>query len=338
MSEAKVKLVSAILSLILVTILGTLGLTYFENWSIFNALWVTLVSLTTTGYGDIVPTTAGGRIFLLLILVSGVGVVAYSLGAVTNILVENQISRVMERNKMSKIIGELRKHIIVCGAGRVGSNVAHILRAEGVPYILLELDPLIVSQREEEGHLILQGDSTHDDVLLKAGITHAFGIVCALPEDAHNLYITMTARDHNSQLKIVSRAERPETIDKLRRAGADRVVSPTQIGGFQMATAILKPTTVDLVDTLFTSHNMQVQMEELFVTESSVFAHQQIKNAFKNKVSKVRIVAIIRDEQVRMDLHGDVTILPGDSLVLIGSKEDLEKIEQLANLSTHSSI
>ncbi|MEN6348247.1 MAG: potassium channel protein [Syntrophomonas sp.] len=331
MSEARAKLFSAIGALLGVTLIGTMGLVYFENWSIFNALWCTLVSLTTTGYGDLVPKTMGGRIFLLAILISGVGVVAYSLGAVTSMLVENQISRIMERNKMQKAIKQLNNHIIVCGAGRVGSNVAHVLKAEGVPHVLVDNDPERIVDMEEKGCLVMLGDATQDDVLLDLGINRARGIVCALAEDAFNLFITLTARDINPNIKIVARAERPESVQKLRRAGADKVIAPTQVGGFQLATAILKPTTVDMVENLFTGSNLQFQLEEIVITPTSPLANQQVKHALANRPIQVTIIAVIRNNDVIMNVRGSDIILPGDTLILVGSKAALEEIEIYAS-------
>lgn len=331
MSEAKLKLFSAVSALLGVTLLGTAGLAYFENWSIFNALWCTLVSLTTTGYGDFVPQTMGGRIFLLFILVSGVGVVAYSLGAMTSMLVENQISRIMERSKMQKAINHLNNHIIVCGAGRVGGNVAHVLKAEGAAHVLVDTDPDRIIEMEEKGHLVKLGDATQDEVLVDLGINRAKGIVCALAEDAFNLFITLTARDINPTIKIVARAERPESIQKLRRAGADKVIAPTQVGGFQLATAILKPTTVDLVENLFTASNLQFQLEEIIITETSPLANQHIKTAFADHPIQVTIIAVIRNNDVMMNVRGSDLILPGDTLIIVGSKNSLEEFEHYAS-------
>lgn len=134
--SARIRLLGAFLSLLLIIVIGTLGLAFFEEWTLFDSLWVTVVSLTTTGYGDILPKTLNGRAFLLGVLIVGVGAVAYSMGAILNILVESQVSRIMERNKMLKTIKQLNNHIVVCGAGRVGSYVAQVLRAERVPYVL----------------------------------------------------------------------------------------------------------------------------------------------------------------------------------------------------------
>jgi len=318
---------SAVLSLVGITLVSTLGLAYFEGWSLFNSLWVTIISLTTTGFGDIVPQTIPGRAFLLLVLLVGVGVVAYSLGAIINILVETQISRMMEHNKMIKTINKLENHIIVCGAGRVGSHVAEILRAERVPYVLIDMNEELIIHMQEEGHLAMIGDATQDEVLLAAGMGKAQGVVCALSEDAYNVFIALTARAFSPNMKIVARAERPETMEKMRRAGANKVISPAQIGGYQMAMSMLKPATVDLVDTLFTSQNLQLQLEEVAITENSRIARKEIRQVFDRQHTNVIIVSIIRGEQVILNPRGTDIMVPGDTLVIIGDRSDLEKME-----------
>lgn len=325
--KARTRLLVAFVTLLLVIIISTLGLAYFEDWSLFDALWVTIVSLTTVGFGDIVPQSVQGRVFLLIVLIVGVGTVAYSIGAIINTLVEGQISRIMERNKMMKAIKQLNNHIIVCGAGRVGTQVAQILKAEKVPYVLIDINDEIISQRQVEGHLAMIGDATADEVLLEAGIAKAQGMVCALSEDAYNVFIVLTARAISPNIKIVSRAERPESVEKMRRAGADKVISPAKIGGYQMAMSMLKPATVDLVDTLFANHNLQLQLEEIVINADSKIANREIREVFDRQHTNVILVSIIRGDQVIMIPRGNDLMLPGDTLVIIGDRGDLEGLE-----------
>lgn len=307
--------------------MSTIGLAYFEGWSAFTALWVTMATITTTGYGDTVPLTLHGRIFALVIMVCGIGLMTYTLLTFFTHLVEGQVSRIMKKDKTLEAIKRLDNHIIVCGAGRVGSNVAHVLQGENVPFVLVDNDEEKVAEMEEAGHLIYLGDASLDEVLIHLGIKRARGIVAALPDDAYNVFVTLSARDLNPALKIVARAEKPETIEKLHRAGADKVISPTQTGGYQMAMAMLKPVTVDLVDTLFTFAHQELQLEELLITETSPLVNHELKGIFGKDVQGVRVIALIRNNEVLMNIHGKDRVQAGDTMILIGSRTALEQIE-----------
>jgi voltage-gated potassium channel len=300
---------------------------YFEGLNAFDSFWLTIVSLSTTGYGDIVPQTVGGRLFLLAVLVTGLVVVTYSLGTIINIFVESQLSNMKGNARMTKIIENLSNHVIVCGAGRVGGNVADILKAEKVPYVVIEINEELGEQMRKDGHLVLHGDATKDEILHMAGIQHARGIICGLANDAYNVFVVLTARAANPGLRIVARAVQPETVAKLRHAGADKIVSPNQIGGHRMAMAMPKPTAVELMETLFAPHNLEIQLEEVSITETSPMAHQPVKNYFGQGISGVMLVALIRESGARMNPSSEEIILPGDVLVLIGSSSELKKVE-----------
>lgn len=326
MSESRLKLLVAILGLVGITIVGTFGMMYFEGWTAFDAFWLTIVSLSTTGYGDIVPQTTGGRLFLLAVLVTGLVVVTYSLGTIINIIMENQLAGMRGNSKMIKAIDKLENHVIVCGAGRVGSNVADILKAQQAPYVVIETDENVVNLMRDAGHLVFHGDATRDEVLHAVGLRRARGIICALANDAYNVFVVLTSRAVNPSMRIVSRAVQPETIVKLRHAGADKIISPNQLGGHRMAMAMLKPSAIELIDTLFAPHNLEIQLEELLITEKSPLANQPLELFFKREICDLIVVATIRDGNAKMNPAGDYTVLPGDVLVLIGSSTELEKM------------
>lgn len=326
--ESRLKILIALTSLMIIILISTIGLVYFEGWSTFTALWVTMATITTTGYGDMVPITFGGRVFALVIMVCGIGLMTYTLLTFFTHLVEGQVSRIMRKDRTMEAIKRLDNHIIVCGAGRVGSNVAHVLQGEKAPFVLVDNDEEKVAEMEEAGHLVYLGDASLDEVLIHLGIKRARGVVAALPDDAYNVYVTLSARDLNPNLKIVARAEKPETIEKLHRAGANKVISPTQTGGYQLAMAMLKPVTVDLVDTLFTFAHQQLQLEELLITETSPLANHELKGIFGKEVQGVRVIAIIRNNEVLMNIHGHDRVQVGDTMILIGSRTALEQVEQ----------
>lgn len=327
MSELKRKMIISAAAVLGIIIIGTLGFAFLEDWSIFNSFWMTVVSITTTGYGDLVPATRVGKIFTMALLLCGIGLVLYAMSIFVSAIIENQISKFKQRDKMMDAIKRLENHVIVCGAGRVGINAAHVLKNYKVPFVLIDIKEDLAEKAAEEGYLIMLGDATSDEVLINAGIHRAQGIVCALSEDAHNVFGVLTARALNPSLKIVARAVEPETVPKLHRAGANKVILPTQSGGYQMAMAMIKPAAVEMVNTLFTSRHLEVQIEEVEIAESSRIANQPINVAFNREDNNVIVVAIIRDEKVILNPRSKDIILAGDTLVLIGSRQDLDGID-----------
>ncbi|MEQ8200585.1 MAG: NAD-binding protein [Syntrophomonadaceae bacterium] len=327
MSELKGKLITLVVAVLGIIFVCTIGLHFLEDWSWFTSLWIAVSSLTTTGYGELVPSTVGGKAFMMIMLVLGLGLVLYALSTIFSILVEHQIRRLAGRDIMMEAIKRMEKHVIVCGAGRVGINAALLLRSYNVPYVLIDKQEVLINDAAEDGHCVMLGDATRDEILIKAGIMRAQGIICAMSEDAHNVFGVLTARSLNPKLKIVARSTEPQTVAKLHQAGADKVISPTQSGGHQMAMAMIKPAAVEMVNTLFLSKHLEIQLEEVEISEYSLLANRPINTAFDREKNNVVIVAIIRNEEVIMNPRGKDVILPGDTLVLIGSRHDLEVID-----------
>lgn len=327
MSELKGKMIISAAAVLGIIIIGTIGLSLLEGWPIFTSFWMTVVSITTTGYGDLVPVTRAGKIFTMALLICGIGLVLYSMSIFVSAIVENQITKFGKRDEMMDAIKSLGNHVIVCGAGRVGINAAHILKNYKVPFVIIDIKAELVEKATEDGYLALLGDATSDEVLITAGILRAQGIICALSEDALNVFGVLTSRALNPNLKIVARAVEPETIPKLHRAGADKVISPTQSGGHQMAMAMIKPAAVEMVNTLFASKYLEIQIEEVEIDESSRIANQPINVAFNRENNNVTIVAIIRNEKFIINPRGKDILMAGDTLVIIGSRQDLDGID-----------
>lgn len=327
-TESRLKLIIAVVALVGVTLLGTLGMMHFEGWSAFDSVWMTIVSLSTTGYGDLVPQTKSGRVFMLFVLIVGLGVVTYSFGTIVNILVEGQLARLRGDGIVNKEIEKLNNHIIVCGAGRVGGNVAEILKAENAPYVVVDINEELVHDMRAQGHLVLQGDATRDEVLRSLGLERASGIICALSNDAFNVFVTLTARAVNRNMKIVSRAVQPETVAKLRHAGADKIVSTDMLGGHRMAMAILKPQAVEILDTLIAPNRMEVQLEELRVTEKSPMVGNALGEFFSRNEGDLLVVALIREDELKMNPGSDHIVQVDDVLVLLGSSTQLDEVTE----------
>ena len=229
------RLARGVFALAVVVAVGITGYMVIEGWSLLDAAYMTIITLTTVGYEEVHPLSSNGRIFTIFLMVSGVGVMFYVLTSVVNLAVANEVGSLFRRRKLKTRIAKLKGQFIVCGFGRVGRVVASTLQSESVVVIVVDHEPEALVEAEDLGLLSLQGDATRDADLISAQIDKAVGLIAATGDDGENVYITLTARGLTPGLHVVARASRPEAEEKLRRAGANSVVSPYSIGGREMA-------------------------------------------------------------------------------------------------------
>ena len=226
---SKILLWSASLATLL--FLGSLGYVLIEGWSFFDALYMTITTLTTVGYGEIHPLDQAGRAYTMVLILAGVGVMLYIVGALARVVVEGEIQAALGKRKIRRRVQKLKDHYIICGYGRLGKIIARQLSNAGISLVVVESDPEVIAKVEAQGYTFIAGDATREEVLLEAGIERAKGLVAVLHSDAGNVYITLTARSLNPRLFIVARGEEPGSQQKLLRAGADKVESPYEMGG-----------------------------------------------------------------------------------------------------------
>ncbi|MGW8273371.1 MAG: potassium channel family protein, partial [Thermodesulfovibrionales bacterium] len=248
------------LFLFFVIALGCVGYSLIEGWSLLDALYMTIITLTTIGFQEVKPLSQSGRIFTIVFVLFGVGVVAYTVNSSLRMIFEGEIQKVFGRRKLEKKIKSLQNHFIVCGYGRMGQIICRELREKKVPFVVIDTEPR--EMQPLEGMLFIRGDATKDDVLRAAGIESARGLVSVLSTDAQNLFVVLSARGMNPGLTIVARAGEDGSEQKLIRAGADRVVSPYHIGGLRIAHSVLKPAVVDFIEFATRTGNIELQMEE----------------------------------------------------------------------------
>lgn len=229
-------LVRGVIALALLVGIGIAGYMVIEGWSLLDAAYMTILTFTTVGYEEVHPLSSGGRIFTIFLMIVGVGVMLYILTSVVNAAVAHEIvGLLVRRRRFRRRMSKLKGHYIVCGYGRVGAAVASTLQESSTPLIVMDKSAEALAEAEEQGLLCLQGDGTKDADLLAARVTEASGLLATAGEDSENVYISLTARGLNPDLRIVARASYPEAEEKLRRAGADEIVSPPTLGGRQMA-------------------------------------------------------------------------------------------------------
>ena len=309
---------------------GAVGFHLIEGWSILDGLYVSTQTVTTVGYGDLAPATRSGRIFATVFMLAGVGVVLYALTTTVQAIVQSELVATFGERRQSRKMSKLRNHFIICGAGRVGSHLARGLVGGADPFIVIERDPQKVAELSTLGVMTLVRDATLEESLREAGVEHARGLAACLPDDADNVYVVLTARDLNPTLHIVARAAEEQAESKLIRAGANRVVAPTIIGGHRMAMALTKPAVDDFLGSI-TANKLELAFEQLEVGPSSVLAGQKLRETNIRSELDIVVVSIRRSNgQILFNPSGEATIESGDILIAIGHVESLMKLTELA--------
>ncbi|WP_117616493.1 potassium channel family protein [Bacillus wiedmannii] len=323
--NARKQLWIAVICMTFVVILGTLGFMTIEEISLFQAFWMTMITVLTVGYGDAVPVTQAGKVFALLIIPVGVGIVTYAIGVVAAMIIEGNLFHAVRRKKMDKQIAQLQNHIIVCGCGRVGLQVVHELQEKNIPFVVVDKDESIL---EKEKLLYVHGDATEDQVLHHAGISKAAGLVAIVANDAENVFITLTTRGLNDAIKIVARAEKPETEDKLKRAGANKVINPSSMAGIHIAKGIANPLTVHYIDTVLYGVDQSFVIEEIAVGKGSILASKSLLESDVRNKFDVTILAILRNGNVIHNPTGQEKLQEHDMIIVFGSVEKLGQFEK----------
>ncbi|MDM8359839.1 potassium channel family protein [Bacillus thuringiensis] len=323
--NARKQLWIAVICMTFVVILGTIGFMTIEEISLFQAFWMTMITVLTVGYGDAVPVTQVGKVFALLIIPVGVGIVTYAIGVVAAMIIEGNLFHAVRRKKMDKQIAQLQNHIIVCGCGRVGLQVVHELQEKKIPFVVVDKDESIL---EKEKLVYIHGDATEDQVLHHAGISKAAGLVAIVANDAENVFITLTARGLNDAIKIVARAEKPETEEKLRRAGANKVINPSSMAGIHIAKGIANPLTVHYIDTVLYGIEQSFVIEEILVGKDTILVGKSLLESDVRNQFDVTILAILRNGDIIHNPTGQEKLQEHDMIIVFGSVEKLRQFEK----------
>jgi len=316
-------------SLLVILVLGSLGFVWLEGWSFFDALYMTVTTLTTVGYGEVHPLNAVGKAYNMVLILAGMGFLIYIITSLARVVVEGEIAAALGKRKLLKRIKKLTGHYIICGYGRLGEIIARQLQERGLPLVVVEINPELITSLDQSSYYFVAGDATKEEVLVEAGIERAKGLVAVVHSDASNVYIVLTARSLNPGLFIVARGEEPGSRQKLLRAGADKVESPYELGGRKMAHTILRPTVTTLME-LAMHEGVEWSMEEVAVgTTSSMIGLPLKESGIRQKYGLI-VVAIKRaDGEMLFNPSPSAPVLAGDTLILIGMRKDLEVLEDI---------
>lgn len=315
-------------------VVGTFGYREIEQWSLLDSLYMTVITLSTIGYGEPHPLSHAGKVFTIALILGGVFAFLYAATELIRSVVSGEMAEMLGMQQKERALADVHDHIIVCGFGRMGKLVCREFSRDGVPFVLVDVDIEAMRDFNVPHGLTLVGDATSDAVLKQAGIERARALVTVMASDADNLFTTLSARLLRSDLYIVARVEAIDSEAKLLRAGANRVVSPYQIGGTRVAQAVLRPTVVDFIELATRTEHIDLQLEETRIAAGSPLAGSSLKDSRVRTDFKIIIVAIKKGGgQMNFNPPPETVLEPGDTLVAIGHRDQLAQLERLANPS-----
>jgi voltage-gated potassium channel len=332
LGSLRVRLVLPLTLVVGVVAAGTLGYRWLwrgigGTW--LDAVFMTVTTITTIGYGEVRPLDGPGRVFTMMIAVAGIGAFFYTFTVVMEHLVAVRLADPRGRRRMERRIAELEGHVIVAGLGRVGRQAAAELMEAGTPFVALDPGPAATRLAEDRGYLVLGGDATEDAVLERAGVRRARGLIATTANDATNMYIVLSARVLNPALRIVARAADEASVAKLLRAGADRAISPYAIGGHRLAHLILSPAVVDFFETALKRGQEALAIEDLALPQASAAIDRTLEALSVRQATGASVLAVLREGAPIPNPPPDLTLRVGDRLLALGTNEQLERLEKL---------
>jgi voltage-gated potassium channel len=322
------RLLSIAAVLLAVIAAGTIGYMVIEDRPFLDALFMTVTTISTVGYEEVFPLSTTGRIYTIFLIVGGVGIMFYSVGIIVQYFVENQLANLLGGRRMKQDISKLKDHIIICGYGQVGKEVALTLSEERVPFVVIDNSEESIKRASEDGYLCVRGNATTDEILGEAGIQQARGLVAAVGGDADNIFITLSAKGLRHDLPVVARASAEESESKLRRAGADRVILPLRLGGRRMAMIALHPLVVDFVETTIHSRDRDFVLEEIRVASGSPTAGMNIRQVQETSGGASILAVKKQGGPLLANPAPDTLLEPGDEVVVMGTRQQLGIFER----------
>ncbi|TAI46718.1 potassium channel family protein [Flagellimonas allohymeniacidonis] len=324
------KIVLAIGLMILVLLFGVIGYRIISGFSWIEAIYMTIITVTTVGFAEVKPLDADAKIFTVFLIVTSVFIFGYAISVITEYLLGRNSLQILKKKKVKKIIDSLSDHVVVCGFGRNGQQAAERLKAYNKPFVVVERDKDVIERHEKEA-LFIEGDANEDEVLLEAGIDRAQYLIAALPDDAANLFIVLSARQLNKKLFIISRASHVTSLKKLQFAGANKVIMPDKIGGDHMASLVVMPDLITFMDQLSIEGEHTTNLEEIEIEDftSQVDCHSLRDLDLRRKTGCTIIGYIDPTGNYIINPEADLTLEPKGKVIVLGRPEQIKKLNQM---------
>jgi voltage-gated potassium channel len=324
-----VRLRNALWGVVGVLVLGVMGYVAL-GWQVGDAVYMVVITVGTVGYGEVQPIdTPLERVHTILLILMGTFALGYTVSALVSFVAEGEIQQFLGDQRTLRLMKELKDHVIVVGFGRMGSLLCAELTAAGLPIVLIDRTEANRAEVERRGHLLIVGDATDEKVLEDAGLARARALVCAIPSDAENVFITLTARQMAPELEIIARAEQPSTQKKLRQAGANHVVLPASIGATRITSLLTNPSAVEFTELVTKRSRLAIEMDEIVVREGGSLAGLSLRDADIGRRTGLIVIAVKRaDGHLEFPPAGDQPFAPGDAIVVIGRRENLAQFRE----------
>lgn len=320
-----------VILILFIFIFGIAGYMIIEDYTFFDALYMSVITIATVGFSEIKPLTDAGRLFTVVLIITSIGTFALAITRITQYVVDGEFQRVFRNYRSDKKLSKMKNHVIICGYGRNGKQAASRLKVHKTPFVVIENNEKEIDLSSDlDKELIVFGDATHDEVLIKAGINNARALITTLPKDADNLFVVLTARGINSQIRIISRASEEHSDLKLKRAGADNVVMPDKIGGAHMASMILSPGIIEFIDVLTGNGEIEFHLDELSGDElqddiyGKTIRELEIRNRFGANIIGFKSA----DGKYIVNPSPETIIKPNSRIFVLGSHEQINNLRK----------
>ncbi len=326
------KIVLTIMVFLFIVLFAVLGYMVLLDLNIVDALYMTVITISTVGYTEVAEMTQAAKIFSIFVIIISVGILGFLASRVVSLFSGGYVNEVWRVRKMEKAVSELKDHIIICGAGETGDYVINQFLKQGIDFVVIEQDEDVIEELHDLRVNYVRGDATHDDVLMKAGVDRAKGLIAALSKDADNVFVVLTAKQVNERIQIVSRAIDKASHRKLKRAGANYTVSPNELGGRKMATTMLKPSLSYFMDHVIETDDIALDLEEITIQQGSGLVNTSLKNCKIPEKTGLIVLAIRKHsgDSFQFNPKTDTILEVKDKLIVIGEYEQIKKLKDLA--------